>query len=162
MEPIQIGNSREPVPAPGAQLDVLVRFLVGKMAGIGTRRRLDRAGQRHHVARVEADTKKLVPRPEGDVAESGGAVVAHPGRIEVVLEDEVRHLDLEHERTERRVLGAKEQAILALRFRLPARARLLGEVAILDGEAKAARARTVESQRARGRITTTDGAGESR
>src|SRR5436305_1521637 len=59
-------------------------------------------------------------------------------------------------------LGAKEQAILALRFRLPGRPRLLGEVAILDGKAKAARARTVEPQRARGRITTADGAGESR
>src|SRR5207248_6771871 len=40
--------------------------------------------------------------------------------------------------------------------------RLPGQVAILDGQAEVVRARTVESERAGGRIATADGAGQSR
>src|SRR5256885_9901824 len=131
------------------------------MAGVRSGGGLERAGDGDDVASLQADAEQLVACADGHVAETGGPVVAHPFGVEMVLEDEVGHLDLQHERSDGRVLGAKEQTILAIRFRVLVPTGFLGEVAVLDGQAKTSRARTVESQRARGGIATADGTGKN-
>src|SRR6266481_1615551 len=112
------------------------------------------------VSRFQPEPEDLRACGDRDVAQARRPVVADSSPVEVLLPDEPRRLSLHDESRSQRILGAEEQAALAIALRVVPGTRLLAQVTGLHGDAEVFRAGPIEAQRAGGWITAAHGTGK--
>src|SRR5712692_4848055 len=157
---VGVRRSEKLVPRAAAELQMLVGSVLAEAAVVGTRRQLERSGQRDDVSRFQPEPEDLRARRHRDVTQARRAVVADSSPVEVLLPEEPRHLSLQDEPRSQRILGAEEQTALAIALRIVPGTRLLAQVTGFHGDAEVFRAGPIQAQRAGGWITAAHGAGK--